>query len=236
MTKEEQKLYGQLRELTDLKDRWQASVAEVGALLQGQSAKITAKALWLLGEMGLAHPQEVAGFVPRIAAFLRSEEPLLRARALNALGRIGRADYALVAPFWREMCALSKDPMPKVRLSLIWAAENIASSTPEFFACQMELFARFLDDPDDKVRMEAPEIFRVLGKRIPELVCPWLEKLAILAQQDLNRVVRIHAAGAIKATRRSARLFRGSGGAGVSAPTPPSPLALPPPLPYTLLP
>ena len=45
MTKEEQKLYGQLRELTDLKDRWQASVAEVGALLQGQSAKITAKAL-----------------------------------------------------------------------------------------------------------------------------------------------------------------------------------------------
>ena len=62
-----------------------------------------------------------------------------------------------------------------VRLSLIWAAENIASSTPEFLACQMELFARFLDDPDDKVRMEAPEIFRVLGKRIPELVCPWLE-------------------------------------------------------------
>ena len=58
-----------------------------------------------------------------------------------------------------------------------------------------------MDDPDDKVRMEAPEIFRVLGKRNPKLVFPYLEKLSELSEKDSNRVVRIHAAGAIKATK-----------------------------------
>jgi hypothetical protein len=29
----------------------------------------------------------------------------------------------------------------------------------------MSVFAELLNDTDDKVRMEAPEIFRVLGKR-----------------------------------------------------------------------
>lgn len=48
--------------------------------------------------------------------------------------------------------------------------------------------------------MEAPEIFRVLGKRVSELVMPYIEKLTYLSENDSNRVVRIHAKGAIKAT------------------------------------
>ena len=63
----------------------------------------------------------------------------------------------------------------------------------------MEVFAKLLDDADDKVRMESPEIFRVLGKRRPEFVLPYIEKLRKMAETDENRVVRIHSAGAIKA-------------------------------------
>ena len=64
----------------------------------------------------------------------------------------------------------------------------------------MPVFERLLHDADDKVRMEAPEIFRVLGKRRPEFVQPYLETLQHISESDDNRVVRIHCLGAIKAT------------------------------------
>lgn len=32
----------------------------------------------------------------------------------------------------------------------------------------MEVFGKLLHDEDEKVRMEAPEIFRVLGKSCPQ--------------------------------------------------------------------
>jgi HEAT repeat protein len=47
--------------------------------------------------------------------------------------------------------------------------------------------------------MEALEIFRVLGKRKPEYVRPYLEQLLERSETDHNRVVRIHCLGAIKA-------------------------------------
>ena len=61
--------------------------------------------------------------------------------------------------------------------------------------------AGLLRDEDDKVRMEAPEIFRVLGKRRPEFVRPFVEQLQAISENDSNRVVRIHCLGAIKATK-----------------------------------
>ncbi len=48
--------------------------------------------------------------------------------------------------------------------------------------------------------MEAPEVFRVLGKRRPEFVRPFAEQLQRLSETDENRVVRIHCLGAIKTT------------------------------------
>ncbi len=48
--------------------------------------------------------------------------------------------------------------------------------------------------------MEAPEIFRVLGKRRPEFVRPYVEQLKEISEADENRVIRIHCLGAIKAT------------------------------------
>ncbi|MBP5652685.1 MAG: HEAT repeat domain-containing protein, partial [Lachnospiraceae bacterium] len=89
----------------------------------------------------------------------------------------------------------------KVRLSFIWASENIATNTPDTYAEYMPVFEKLLSDTDEKVRMEAPEIFRVLGKRRPQFVRPYVEKLQMISETDSNRVVRIHSMGAIKATK-----------------------------------
>jgi len=97
-------LYKELGILTKEKDRWENSIPYVSSLLTHDSVRIQAKALWLLGEMGLTYPQFVQDAIPVIAAFLESPEPLLRERAVNALGRIGRGDYSSFikssAPRW----------------------------------------------------------------------------------------------------------------------------------------
>lgn len=197
----ETELYKELGSLTKNKDQWKMNISYVGTLLHAHTTRIKAKALWLLGEMGLVYPCEVKGFVPLIAAFLTDQESLLRERALNALGRIGRADYEIVKPYLTDMLSLSCDDSPSVRLSLIWASENIATNTPVVYESYMEIFAKLLNDPNDRVRIEAPEIFRVLGKQKPDYVRPYLEKLAYLSENDTNHVVRIHSAGAIKAAQ-----------------------------------
>ena len=162
--------------------------------------KIQAKALCLLGEMGLVYPQPVQDAVATIASFLDSPEPLLRERAINAIGRIGRGRYQVIEPFWPGLFHFASDEEPKVRLAFIWASENIAANTPDIFEDLMPVFEKLLHDADDKVRIEAPEIFRVFGKRRPEFVRPYLERLQSIAETDPNRVVRIHCLGAIKAT------------------------------------
>ena len=196
----ESELYKELGELTKNKDRWKESIPYISALLSHDSVRIQAKALWLLGEMGLVYPQPVQEAVPVIASFLDSSEPLLRERAINALGRIGRGRVQVIEPYWTGLFRFASDEEPKVRLAFIWASENIAVNTPDIFEDLMPVFAKLLHDADDKVRMEAPEIFRVLGKRRPEFVRPYLERLQSIAETDSNRVVRIHCLGAIKAT------------------------------------
>ena len=195
----ESELYKNLGILTDDKDKWEDSIPYVASLLDHESVKIQAKALWLLGEMGLAYPRQVQDAVPAIASFLDSSDPLLRERAVNAIGRIGRGEYSFIEPYWTDLFRFASDEEPKVRLSFIWASENIATNTPDIYEYQMPVFAELLHDSDDKVRMEAPEIFRVLGKRRPEFVRPYLEQLRQIAGNDRNRVVRIHCLGAIKA-------------------------------------
>ena len=196
----EAELYKELGILTKDKGRWKERIPYVSSLLIFDSVKIQAKALWLLGEMGLAYPRSVKDAIPTIASFLDSPEPLMRERAVNALGRIGRGDYSMIEPYWASLFRLACDEEAKVRLAFIWASENIATNTPDIYAAHMPVFERLLHDRDDRVRMEAPEIFRVLGKRRPEFIRPYLEQLRQLSETDKNRVVRIHCLGAIKAT------------------------------------
>ena len=195
----ESELYKELGVLTKDKSRWEESIPYVATLLNDESGKIQAKALWLLGEMGLEHPSSVRDSVASIAAFCDSKDPHLRERAVNALGRIGRADYPMIEQYWKGLFRFASDEEPKVRLSFIWASENIATNTPDVYAEYMAVFEKLLGDTDDKVRMEAPEIFRVLGKRKPQFVKPYVEQLRRISETDSNRVVRIHSLGAIKA-------------------------------------
>ena len=44
-------LYKRLAELTRSKELWRESIPYVASLLENQSPRITAKALWLIGEM-----------------------------------------------------------------------------------------------------------------------------------------------------------------------------------------
>ena len=195
----ETELYKELGALTKDKDRWQESIPYVSSLITHDSVKIQAKALWLLGEMGLSYPQSVQDAVPAIASFLDSPEPLLRERAVNALGRIGRGSYPAIEPHWVGLFRFASDEASKVRLAFIWASENIATNAPDIYEGHMPIFEKLLHDADDKVRMEAPEIFRVLGKRRPEFVKPYMNLLRQISETDENRVVRIHCLGAIRA-------------------------------------
>lgn len=52
----EAELYKELGALTKDKDRWKESIPYVSSLITHDSIKIQAKALWLLGEIGLIYP------------------------------------------------------------------------------------------------------------------------------------------------------------------------------------
>ena len=108
------------------------------------------------------------------------------------MGRIGRGSYPVIEPYWTALFRFSSDEEAKVRLSFIWASESIAANTPDIYEDHIPVFAELLHDADEKVRMEAPEIFRVLGKRRPEFVRPYLEQLQQISKKDENRVVRMH--------------------------------------------
>ena len=53
------------------------------------------------------------------------------------------------------------------------------------------------------MRIEVPEMFRVMGKRKPQYVKSYLEELQWFADNDTNTVVRIHSAGAIRITKKA---------------------------------
>lgn len=192
-------LYKSLSALTKNKGVWEEQIPYVESLLSADSVKIKSKALWMLGEMGLAFPSSIKNSVDVIASFLDSTEPILRERAINALGRIGRGCFNSVEPYWDDLFRFAHDEDASVRLAFIWASENIATNTPDPYKDHMPLFAELLHDSDDRVRMEAPEIFRVLGKRKPDFVKPYIERLRNIAETDSNRVVKIHCQGAIRA-------------------------------------
>ena len=140
----ETELYKELGILTKDKNKWAENIQYVSSLLNHESAKIQAKALWLLGEMGLEYPDSIQDAVPMVASFCDSENALLRERAVNALGRIGRGNYSLIEPYWSDLFRFASDDEPKVRLSFIWASENVATNTPDIYENHMSVFESLL--------------------------------------------------------------------------------------------
>ena len=201
---EEKIILKKLREITKDKDHWSESIDYVGEKLDEEySVEVRAKALWLLGEMGLNYPVQVKQYVEDIADYMDDNHMKLRERSLNALGRIGRADKDMILPYFDELMTMGNDESDDVRLAFIWACENIATNAPELFCESLNIFYELLFDSGERVRMEAPEMFRVMGKRKPEQVKPYLEKLEWISENDEHRVVRIHSAGAVRVTKKA---------------------------------
>jgi len=194
----------ELREVTKNKDNWKTTIDKIAVKLnENYSVDVKAKILWLLGEMGLRYPEKAEKYIPSIAGYLDDKHPKMRERAINALGRIGRADKNLVLPYLDKLLDMKEDKVESIRLAMIWACENIATNAPELFCDKLDMFYELISDKGEKVRIEAPEMFRVMGKRKPQYVQPFLEKLQWFADNDAHEVVRIHSAGAIRITKKA---------------------------------
>ena len=201
---EDKVILKKLREITKDKNHWSETIDYVGEKLDEEySVEVRAKALWLLGEMGLNYPMQVKPYLEDIADYMDDNHMKLRERSLNALGRIGRADKDMILPYFDELMTMGNDESDDVRLAFIWACENIATNAPELFCESLNIFYELLFDSGERVRMEAPEMFRVMGKRKPEQVKPYLEKLEWISENDEHRVVRIHSAGAVRVTKKA---------------------------------
>ena len=195
-----------LRDITKNKECWAENIDNVAAILDKEhSDSVKAKALWILGEMGLKHPAEIERYVDAIAGYLDDDNPKLRERSANAIGRIGRADKNLVLSYMDRLMEMRFDESENVRHAFVWACENIALNAPELFCEKLEIFLDMISDTSLKVRIEALEMFRVVGKRKPECVKPYLEKLEWISQNDENSTVRIHSAGAVRITENALR-------------------------------
>ena len=196
-----------LKELSDItknKESWKANIDNVAVKLNKNfSIAIKAKALWILGEMGLKYPIEIEGYIGDIASYLEDDNPKLRERSTNAIGRIGRADKNLIIPYMDKLMGRRNDESDNVRHAFIWACENIAVNAPELFRENMEIFYNMIFDSSEKVRIEAPEMFRVIGKRKPDYLVSYLEKLEWIVENDENPIVCIHSEGAVRITKKA---------------------------------
>ena len=194
----------ELRDLTKDRHSWKANIDYVADKLDNAySNAVRAKVLWLLGEMGLMYPEKIEGYVADIVSYMDSDDSKLRGRSVNAIGRIGRADKNLIIHHLDKLMDMRLDESENVRHAFVWACENIASTAPELFCKKMDIFYEMIFDSGQKVRIEAPEMFRVIGKQKPDCVTPYLEKLEWIAQNDDNRIVRIHSAGAVRITNKA---------------------------------
>lgn len=201
---DDKEILDELRKIQKDKNNWKDNINNVAIFLNDNySVDVKAKTLWIIGEMGLVHPEEVKEYVDEIAGYMENDHPKLRERSINALGRIGRADKNLIIPYLDSLMKKRADEKERVRLSFIWACENIATNAPELFCEELDLFYEMIFDSGEKVRIEAPEMFRVIGKRKPEHVKHYLEKLQYIAQNDEHPVVRIHCEGAIRITKKA---------------------------------
>ncbi len=164
--------------------------------------EICSRACWAVGQVGFRKPEWVQAAVSTLARLTEYPNAKVREKAIWALGRIGRAKPDMVKKHLALILSKAGDQSPRVRLSVIWTCENIATQRPEWFAEALPIFIGLLDDPDARhVRREAPEILRVLGKRRPEIVECAIPKLTEKLS-DKDRVVRIHAQGALNAIRK----------------------------------
>lgn len=178
---------------------WEEAYPIVLRCLEMNDVKVLAKSLWTIGEMGYRYPHLIDDTTfKKILLFMNNTDAKIRERAINAFGRIGRSNPKIVKPYIPMLLSLSKDINDNVRMAVIWASENIASNSPTFFEKHMKVFGDLLTDSSNRVRIEAPEIFYVIGKEHPEYIRTYKSKLKKIAEEDSHIAVRAHAQRALK--------------------------------------
>lgn len=171
--------------------------------LHDSDERICAYACWVAGQIGRNMPGWYQDEINHLFHLVNHGNDKIRENALFALGWIGRAEPCLVEKNLQSIVEKHKDVCPKVRLSMIWASENIANAKPELFEGYIEVYEDLLSDPDEKyVRGEAPEFFRVMGKKRPDMVKRSIGVLESKTADDC-RVTQIHARGALKIIKRN---------------------------------
>ena len=199
----------ELRDVTKNRQSWKSNIDNVAEKLgEEHSVPVNAKALWLLGEMGLKRPKKIERHVEDIASYMKDENPKLRERSVNAVGRIGRGDEKLIIPHLNMLMKMRHNECENVRHAFLWACENIASTTPELFCEKLDIFYEMIGDSSEKVRIEAPEMFRVIGKRKLEYVKAYLTELEWISKNDENPIVRIHSEGAVRITEKTMKKIK----------------------------
>jgi len=184
-------------------ERIEPILTQLTGFLKSDNEDMVEYACWTAGQVGINHPDYYKNSIPDIVKNLESKNEKIRANALFALGRIGRSDFTLISDHIDLIIGFSNDESPLVRLGMIWACENIATNSPEVFIAYLHVFDKLLDDPNtEKVRGEAPEMFRVLGKRIPEVIEKYIPRLKEKTKDDC-RTTCIHSEGAIRITLKS---------------------------------
>ena len=133
--KTDKEILSELRAVTKDKAHWNTAIDDVAAKLGGRySAIVKAKALWLLGEMGLYYPLQVRPYIKQIAGYLKDDNPKLRERSVNALGRIGRADKTLILPFFDDLIKMRFDTAEGYGLRLCGLVKILQQMRRSFFA------------------------------------------------------------------------------------------------------
>ena len=118
----ESEIYKELGVLTKSKDRWEENIPYVTSLLASDSVKVKAKALWMLGEMGLAFiwasenigtntPDPYGDHMPVYAELLHDSDDKVRMEAPKSSASSASAAPPSSNPT-STSCAPSRKPTP----------------------------------------------------------------------------------------------------------------------------
>ena len=168
---------------------------------------VCAYACWTAGQIGRNRPEWYEDEIVHLFSLMNHRNEKIRENALFAIGWIGRANPSIIERDIHRIIEKHNDACPRVRLGMIWASENIANSKPDLFENYVDVFEGLLDDPDTRyVRGEAPEIFRVIGKKRPDIVKRSIGALESKLS-DNCKVTRIHARGALRIIEKNLSAF-----------------------------
>ena len=152
--------------------------------------------------------------MPYVASLLTHDSVKIQAKALWLLGEMGFAYPLSVQDAVPVIADFLDSPEPLMRERAVNALGRIGRGDYSLIESYWIDLFRFASDEEAKVRLSfiwASENIatNTPGRRNPEFVMPYLDRLRQISETDENRVVRIHSLGAIKATVSKQKTSKG---------------------------